>query len=300
MKNAINLLLVCGLATPSTGWGLADGATGTPKKTTSSPSLADSSSDSGKQEGSSAVMNNAGGVMLMAMGAHEASQENYGLASVYFGMGALAFMQAREMSKAAKKSKGTYGRINSKLDGDTDTDGDGDGTGDPSTDLDPASASNLKASLKTAAANGIKVDLKNGQVTGPDGKVLKPSDLASADAMRRAGMSADDIMKAQKAIDQVSKDAQKKAGYANYSFAEDEGGGGGKSGSKGDQNISISGGGLGAKGGADSKRDPAQVAGMTKLFNGEPIGVASDSLFDMIERRYKLKDKQDYFLKEAK
>ena len=43
-------------------------------------------------------------------------------------------------------------------------------------------------------------------------------------------------------------------------------------------------------------RNPAQVAGMSKSFNGESIGVAKDSLFDMVDRRYELLKKDDKFL----
>ena len=35
---------------------------------------------------------------------------------------------------------------------------------------------------------------------------------------------------------------------------------------------------------------------MTKNFNGEPIGVSADSLFDMMNRRYSLKANQETFI----
>jgi hypothetical protein len=37
------------------------------------------------------------------------------------------------------------------------------------------------------------------------------------------------------------------------------------------------------------------AAGMSKNYNGEPIGVAADSIFLMMNRRYKVKESQDSF-----
>ena len=42
-------------------------------------------------------------------------------------------------------------------------------------------------------------------------------------------------------------------------------------------------------------RNPANSKGLTKNFNGDPIGVASDSIFEMMSRRYNLKNTQKTF-----
>jgi hypothetical protein len=46
---------------------------------------------------------------------------------------------------------------------------------------------------------------------------------------------------------------------------------------------------------AANARKPAQVNGLTKNFNGDPIGVSGDSIFGMMSRRYKLKSNQKSF-----
>jgi hypothetical protein len=40
----------------------------------------------------------------------------------------------------------------------------------------------------------------------------------------------------------------------------------------------------------------AKVAGLSTNYNGEPIGVSSDSIFEMIKRRYEMKDKENSFI----
>jgi len=56
--------------------------------------------------------------------------------------------------------------------------------------------------------------------------------------------------------------------------------------------------GRGAKG-LKNGRVPAAIAGKKKMFNGEPIGVAGDSIFDMMTRRYQVKEMQNTFLDPA-
>ena len=46
-------------------------------------------------------------------------------------------------------------------------------------------------------------------------------------------------------------------------------------------------------------RDPSSLAGMQKNYNGEPIGVAADSIFLMMNRRYKVKESQESFFNES-
>jgi hypothetical protein len=40
----------------------------------------------------------------------------------------------------------------------------------------------------------------------------------------------------------------------------------------------------------------AKVAGLSTNYNGEPIGVAADSIFEMVKRRYEMKDKENTFI----
>lgn len=60
----------------------------------------------------------------------------------------------------------------------------------------------------------------------------------------------------------------------------------------------------GKKGSARSMKDrmervPASVAGKKRIFNGEPIGVAGDSIFDMMTRRYQVKTQQNSFIEQV-
>ncbi len=73
---------------------------------------------------------------------------------------------------------------------------------------------------------------------------------------------------------------------------------------QGGENQAI-GGGIGGYG--NSKIDPKKlvngrfpasekIAGLTKDYNGEPIGVAEDSIFSMVTRRYEIKNKENTFI----
>lgn len=54
-------------------------------------------------------------------------------------------------------------------------------------------------------------------------------------------------------------------------------------------------GGVSAGSGLKAMRKPGQATGLTKNFNGDPIGVAADSIFEMMARRYQLKTSQKTF-----
>lgn len=51
---------------------------------------------------------------------------------------------------------------------------------------------------------------------------------------------------------------------------------------------------------ARAGRDPASVRGAFKDLNGDRIGVAMDSMFEMMHRRYKANSERDYFILEEK
>ncbi len=162
-----------------------------------------------------------------------------------------------------------------------------------------AANKNLQAiagKLKDGVA-GSTADLSTGVIKTADGKSYNAADLASAGGMAAAGMSADQIA----AVMAVAKKVDEKVGKGGALTATsgfDEGGGGSGGGAAG--TTSETAGGLGGGGhGSKVDRSPAQVAGMSRDFNGEPIGVSGDSLFEMMNRRYKLKEKQNVFLDET-
>jgi hypothetical protein len=161
---------------------------------------------------------------------------------------------------------------------------------------------NVQQSLDQLKSSGWNIDPKTGTATNTaTGQTITPSDLSSPAAMSAAGFSASDIKGIQSVLDQAQAAGKK---YAAAHGADASGSvfdgtiGGGKSGSTS---------GVGAMAGAALRaanrqagmginRDPAQVAGMSKSYNGDQIGVAQDSLFNMIDRRYQLHDRNGSFI----
>jgi hypothetical protein len=145
---------------------------------------------------------------------------------------------------------------------------------------------------------GYKVDPLTGVVTTPDGKHISPADLSSPAAMAAAGFTPSQISAMTAAQNQIKAavNAATKGADANTDLFGDGGSGG-----KGGGGSVVAGVGVPGAGKPKSaiNRNPSQVAGLTRNYNGEPIGVGSDSLFDMIDRRYQLHDSQGGFLNPA-
>jgi hypothetical protein len=141
---------------------------------------------------------------------------------------------------------------------------------------------------------GIKVDLKKGKFTMPDGSTFAASDFNSPQSMAAKGFSGaqiadfgkvmEKINKAAKGVDGSSTDTSVIESTGDYSGGD--GGGGGRSATAGSGGIGfgIAGAGQGSIG---VNRDPAQVEGSSVMYNGEQIGVAVDSIYKIQNRRYK-------------
>jgi len=161
---------------------------------------------------------------------------------------------------------------------------------------------NAMAAIDKLKKAGWQVDLTNGNVIDPKGKKFNTAMLNSPSALQSAGISAASIKAFENGMAKAGAIAAEKAKSADATsdmFEDSPGGGGAKPSSSSDGGL-IPYGGLdggseaGQKLGVD--RDPAQVAGMSKDFNGNPIGVSQDSLFKMIDRRYELHNKNGSFL----
>lgn len=146
--------------------------------------------------------------------------------------------------------------------------------------------------------------LKNGTVK-TNGKTYTPKDFASKENMQAAGIPSDAASKALSEAMAISKQAEEKAKKVKLGGLTEEQGyaeGGGafsNSAASGETSTGVYGmGGETSRKGLGLDRDPAQVAGMQKNYHGEPIGVAGDSIFKMMNRRYQVKDKQDAFFGE--
>jgi hypothetical protein len=203
------------------------------------------------------------------------------------------------MKDASNQSIGTYKAVDAANDVQNPN---GIRTEDETPALKPSNLSDnpdwiMATNAKTKLENsGWKIDSKGKSVTTPDGTVVPASALNSASGMAAAGASASDILAFQNAMKKVEEKAAKLNKTAVDGSMFDDAGGGGGGGSKSASAATPylppipSGPKLGIN------RDPAQVAGMKKDYNGSPIGVAGDSLFDMVDRRYKLHQENGSFL----
>lgn len=222
------------------------------------------------------------------------------MGAMFLMMGMQNMAQAGSQGKTAGQAGGTYGLTDTGL-GTSGYDPDAVLQTDPEVKkgLDFVESMNSGKPI-----NGFTYDPKTQTITTADGKTVKPSDVSSPGAMASAGLS-------QSAIDSISamekkfEDKAKKKVDKLLNVAvngEEAGGGGSGAGASGSSSSSGSASayGSGAHGsGLGIDRDPAQVAGMQKNYNGEPIGVAGDSIFKMMNRRYKTKENQNTFLDDS-
>lgn len=287
---------------------------------------ASSASATGKM---GAVVNTATGVANLYQSYQEAGRCSHdGVdcwpAAYHFAVGVADLAQAAEDMKSSNQADNTanntsYGPGGLNGGAGYNPSSDGSSTGGASTTasgLDGSGgygASSMKAaqayisqmSNPSASGNPFSYDPSKGTITTADGKTYSVSALSSPSGMAGAGISQDAINAAIASEKKIDADVKKKLG--NLTVATDDGtigGGGGGSGSKGSANDPA-GFGAGGRGPATASknqgygRDPNQLAGMQKNYNGEPIGVAGESIFNMMSRRYQLKDSQSSFLNDA-
>jgi len=225
-------------------------------------------------------------------------------------MGGMSFQQAAAHSGASGQANFSAGL----------TDGMGNhlGSGNLNPTMDPNSDLSRKLNSDPFVKNALNTlaDLQNRGILDAKkgtlkvgGKTFKMSDFSSAASMAAAGIPKSAIDGAIAAARDAEKLALSKAdkmklGAMTASSGYEEGGGGGSSASAenssedaGFAGVSASSGGAGHLGGID--RGPSNVSGMQKMYNGEPIGVAADDIFGMMNRRYQLKHSQESFLTEA-
>lgn len=298
---------------------------------TTAPKLNDSANQAKKQNDKSQAVSQVMGVANMAMGAMYASQCGgphsamaCAQAALHFVMGALSFKQASSNKKASGQAALTGMDTNSNYGSNPYGDPGKeinplDPNENPSTDpkvnglVDTKKFATIKKDLMGSngngnGLNGFKMDPKTGILTGPDGKKYDPESLASKEAMAKAGFPTSAIDNAMAANNAFESEAMKKLGFkkddvvavgaATPENGFREGGGSGapkySSANEIDQNNRT-----GVGGGARKPSNVNKVAGLTKNFNGEKIGVAAENIFNMMTRRYKTKEKQDSFFDPA-
>lgn len=236
----------------------------------------------------------AGGGLMIAQGSSTTPPNMPLIAAgvVLVGMGLMSFKQ----SKADKKAANQAGMTGNQSDAYDDTYSNNGGLVDTS-----AQAVAEDKAVKDLEKAGI-YNPKTGKITA-GGKAYSASDFASKESMAAAGIPPGAIAGAMAYADKEGKKIAEKVklgamtasnGYVEGSSA---GGGGGAGAYPGTPTDAYGAGGMGAggAGGSGATREPTNLAGMQKNYNGEPIGVSADSIFNMMARRYKVKDSQESF-----
>lgn len=169
----------------------------------------------------------------------------------------------------------------------------------PQADVNLAKLKNVQKDLEK---KGWKFDDKTGAVTTPEGKILTGDmmTIPPGQSSNSLGMSHADLNKFNNEMKDLKakvEEQAKGADAAGDSFADTPAGGSSSSMPTSMTNpMDMPGSHSLAPNGLGLDRNPAQVAGMSKSFNGEVIGVAKDSLFDMVDRRYELLKNDNKFL----
>ena len=230
---------------------------------------------------------------------------------LHFAMGAQSFNQANNHAGAAYQAGLTGVDTSAWNHPFGDPNNPTTPSSDPTKDENVAAVVNtgkfneIKKALTTTGIGGVRLNPKTGIITDKNsGKSYDTSKLGSAQGMVDAGFSAKDIAAAMDASSKAEKAAMKKLGLtegigadtAANGYNDDGGSGGTMSGKAGDITTDGSGGHRGlASSGAGVKIPSNQIAGLSKNFNGERIGVSAENIFHMMARRYKTKEKQNSF-----
>ncbi|MCX7674234.1 MAG: hypothetical protein N2Z70_00195 [Bdellovibrionaceae bacterium] len=219
---------------------------------------------------------------------------------------ALSGVTAMMMSMAMSKSNASVidtsgGGIINPPPGDGGVAGPGNGTpGDNPDNTKPmvATKPNFKKPQeeldKVCAKTKTCVNLEKGTLTTPDGKTVDLAKASEGD-LAAAGLDRSAIDQVRALTDQAFKEAEKKLASGTDKalgdlFESQEA----QTGRMGNMDIDS---GFdpqsilaqnAANKGSTSNRDPSAVAGLSKNFNGDPIGVAEENIFTLINRRYEL------------
>lgn len=131
---------------------------------------------------------------------------------------------------------------------------------------------------ETSKRAGNTVDLDKSTVKLADGRKIALDDLSSPSAMSAAGLKPGEI----KALGELLKESNAKA-EAKLADASD--------GQSGDETYSggsrtVYSDSPSSSGGGYEARKPADISGATRNYNGTKIGVAAESIFVMMNRRY--------------
>lgn len=238
-----------------------------------------------------------GGTLMIAQGSSP-SPPNYPLIAagvVLVGMGLMSFKQSKA-DKGAANAAGVTGDLSDAYNDNYSNSG-----GLVDTSAEAVAADKAVKDLEKA---GI-YNPKTGTITA-GGKTYKTSDFASKTSMAAAGIPQGAIDGAIAYADKEGKKIAEKVKLGAMTAANgyeegggSAGGGGGAGAYPGTADAYGTAGAGAGTGGMGATREPTNLAGMQKNYNGEPIGVSADSIFNMMARRYKVKDSQESFYSDS-
>lgn len=240
---------------------------------------------------SGAVVSYVVGGAMFAASAVALGYKRYELSATLGIMGAMAMMQGANNSNSASQAEGTAYKTASGIGFSGNANVGKDPLEDP---LVKSLIDVEKAKEGMAQAKKMGIDGKN--PVKINGKEYKPSDFSSRESMLAAGLSKDMVNSALAIAAKAEKAALAKLAALTPAQGFEEGTGSTTTAKAAGYNANVA----ATNYGGGQLRNVAAVnaAGLTKNFNGEPIGVAADSIFAMMTRRYKLKEKQNSFIDE--
>jgi len=207
-------------------------------------------------------------------------------------MGALAMAQGGHDKDAAKQSANTAAATSNS--GATGT--------NATTYTDPgkgagAYSDQVKAGLQSLDDAGIKVSESG--VTMPDGSKVSASGMGNSAAMTAAGFDAKQVADAKKVTDALNAEMKNGAHVSGMAVAESGGGGSGsasESPANEKEGVTLPPG-FDPFGTANSAAARSRaIAGKTVNFDGEPIGVRGNNIFEMVHNCYQRKRSGNHFI----
>lgn len=251
----------------------------------------DSAREASKKTNNGSKLAMAAAIVAFGIAAVKYAHQDYKQA-VWYTLGGMAGLQlSQHMSKTASKNNAIADTFVTGT-GTTGSGTDGSGGTDLSNNGGDGYAE-VQAAIDDLTNRGVSINTDTGEVT-VQGKKYNVSDVSTPASMAAAGMSQSDINGFLAAMKEVKMAAEAKVGAADSVAGYEDGGSGGSSAAAA---VDESYGGVAsAKQKYSVNRDPSNVAGLSKMLNGEPIGVANDGLFSMITRRYGVEQKKGAFI----
>ncbi len=209
-------------------------------------------------------------------------------------MGGMAMMQGANNSKTASQADGTAFKTASGI----------GFAGNADVGKYPLEDSIVKSIIDVEKAKDGMAQAKKMGIDGKspikiNGKEYKSSDFSSRESMLAAGLPKSIVDTALAIAAKAEKAALTKLGGLTAAQGFEESAGSAGTAAAAAKTVDYNPTPSNYSGGGQSRNlASVNTAGLTKNFNGEPIGVAADSIFAMMTRRYKLKEKQNSFIDE--